>query len=382
VDVETESDAAPSIREALAAAKEEVEAREPEDAPADAAPQPPDEAAPEDEKPEKPTRARDDSGRFAAKAKAEEAAKAEKTAVTPAPRKGAPTQTPPPTDGSTAQTPAPAPATPTETYRAPQSWKPLLREKWASLPPDVQAEVVRREREVAQGLQEASQHRGLSTALSQALAPHQALIQASGGDPFRVISSLLQTQAALTMGPPEHRAQVLAAAIRNSGAPIELIAQALNGEAQAPQARQPQAIDPREIIRQAKQELMQDLQAQQQERLTAKARDEWEQFKAANEFAADLAPAIQHHVAVAGQMGRELTLAQAYKYALDGDPELSAVMKQREAAKQANAKAASTQRAKLASTSVRTEPAGETSAPAPEDLRSQILAAAALAARR
>src|SRR5262245_20362591 len=48
--------------------------------------------------------------------------------------------------------PGAAAAPPPQQHRAPTSWKPGAREHWAKLPAEVQAEVVRRETEVAKAL--------------------------------------------------------------------------------------------------------------------------------------------------------------------------------------------------------------------------------------
>ena len=55
---------------------------------------------------------------------------------------------------ATPPVPTPAVATPAqEAAKPPQSWKPLAREKWATLAPDIQQEVLRREKETASALQ-------------------------------------------------------------------------------------------------------------------------------------------------------------------------------------------------------------------------------------
>ncbi len=76
-------------------------------------------------------RARDEKGRFAPKGP-----------EAPAPAIGAPAKPQAPAEV--------APTPPVESIKPPQSWKPGIREKFAALPPEVQQEVIRREREVEQ----------------------------------------------------------------------------------------------------------------------------------------------------------------------------------------------------------------------------------------
>jgi hypothetical protein len=106
-------------------------------------------AAPEPVEAEKaPAEGRDEKGRFSPKAKPQdiEAKPAETT-----------------TEAAKAAPPVPVEAKPVEAgaapvpVRAPSSWKPEAREEWAKLPPKVQEEVLRVDREVRKTMQESAQ---------------------------------------------------------------------------------------------------------------------------------------------------------------------------------------------------------------------------------
>jgi hypothetical protein len=72
------------------------------------------------------------------------------------------------------------------------------------------------------------------------------------------------------------------------------------------------------------------------------------------------------------QAGVVKNLKEAYNAAVKLNPETASVLQQREAAKQANAATASTQRARAAASSVKSQPAGPVSRPPPDDIRGAL----------
>ena len=266
---------------------------------------------------------------------------------------------------------APKPAPPA--VKPPQSWRPEVREKFAALPPEVQAEVVRREREVTTAMQEAAEARKVAETFSRVVEPYRALMTDA---PDKVVGNLLQTAAALRTGTPQMKAQMLASIIHANAVPIDLLDAALSGQAPQQQA-QPQApaFNPNDLLQQAEQRVFQRLQQQAQQSVQAKARAEAEAFinSGKAEFIEDVRPIMANLLAAAGQSGIALSLEDAYNQACMLNPDVSRVLKQREQAQQANASQASTQRARNAAASVRSSPAAPP-ATKPADLRSTILA--------
>lgn len=341
-------------------------------------------------------RARDESGRFAKKpndtprASVEKAAakSAEAKAVTPAAREAKQPEATEKPAAETAPIQEEAKATAAATEKAPQSWKPLAREKWASLPAEVREEVDRREREIATALSQSAPTRKLGEAFQATLQPYMPLIQQQGGDPLRVVGSLLQTVAQLQTAPAQHKAQLVAGIIRQYGVPIEALAAAIDGQpmpaGQGAAPAQPAHMDPDAIT----QQVMQRLQAQQAEAAAAKAREDAEAFAKDAEFldgldeSSGMAKAggvrwlMGQYIQAAAAEGRRLSLQQAYDYACQVHPEVSQVLQQRKAAEAAKAAQASTQRARAASVSVRPQPAGVT-APQPKGIRETLAAVAA-----
>lgn len=317
----------------------------------------------------KADRARDETGRFT---------RAEKPqpSKTPAPAVAKPTATPAPKPQAANVTPQPVVPTASAT-KPPQSWKPQAREKWATLPPEVQQEAIRRETETARALQESSEARKSWDSFRQVVAPYEGMLRAEGSEPIAAVASLLQTAAALRTAPVQHKAQLMAQMMGTFGIPVQALAAALDGQP-VPQQAQPQ-FDPAQV----EQRIMQRLQAQQQQALLARNADEVEAFGEGREFydvndptGRQIREMMGDMMEVAAKRGLPLSLEEAYNRALRLHPDTSAVLSQREAGQQANATQASTQRAKRASSSTRSHPASPLDMGSkPKDLRAALEAA-------
>ncbi len=336
------------LRESLEEAFDEAttEPVEPTDAPVAAAPA--DTAPGMGEAPEAAAapEGRDEKGRFATKAKPE--------AVAVTPEGAAPTPEKAPA-AAPAALPEGVPA-PAEALKAPQSWRPAAREKWAALPAEAQQEVLRREQEVGRALSETAEERKVAKAFRDAVAPYEGMLRAEGMDGVRATGELLRTFAALRTSSPEGKAQVIAGIIKGHGVSVEHLAAALDG--QAPQG-QGAAVDTATIARQVREELTREMQGHASQRAQA------ESVRAVHAFATsgkaefledvreDMADLIQSRKA----RGVDLSLEDAYSLACRMHPEVSKVLQQREAATHATANQAATQRARAAASSVRTRPA-------------------------
>lgn len=267
-----------------------------------------------------------------------------------------------------------APVTPkVPEHKAPQSWKPAIREQWAKLPPEVQAEVVRREGEVQRLVQESAEHRKVASAFQQTLAPYMGMIQAERQDPVQAVAGLLQTAAALRTAPPAHKAALVAQIITGYGISTEDINAVLQGQQPAQEAHQPQHFDPNQLVAQAEQRFAQRLQAQAQQAQMRKAQSDLDAFLASGEaeFFDDVRPIMSSLLSAAAQSGIALSLKDAYSQAVAMSPDLKPVLQQREKAAQATASNAATLKAKNAAASVRSSPA-PVSTGAPKDLRSEL----------
>jgi hypothetical protein len=177
---------------------------------------------------------------------------------------------------------------------------------------------------------------------------------------------------------------LVAQLVRTYGVPVEALDAALAGQMPAAPTAQQQPIDPAAVAQQAEANIMRRLQQQRQAAHGARAQAEAEAFISSGEaeFIEDVRNDVADMLEMAAKRGVALPLKDAYARACQLHPEVSKVLKQREAATQANAAQASTQRARAAASSVRSQPTGSPGASKPEDLHGTIEAAWARASGR
>ena len=344
-----------SLRDAISSAFEGAET-DSEPAPAKDAP-----AAPAEGKGTEGER--DDKGRFQEKAK-DAKAPALKPVVVPTARPG----------DKPAVTPALAEAPVT---KAPQSWKPAARAEWAKVPPAIQAEVQRREQQIAKALQDSSAASRDAQSFRQVLAPFEPNIRAMGGDPLRTVDNLLRTQHVLQVGTQAQRDDVLVSLLNQFGGDLAGINARLGGTPQQGGQPQPQQVDPNALAQQIERSILQRMQGQRQQAQLAQAQGEVESFSEKFEFLDDVREEMADILDMAARRGREITPDDAYARACALHPEISGVMEQRKAAQSANATLASTQKARAAASSVRGQPTGGMTAPQGDSLRDTIEASIA-----
>ena len=264
----------------------------------------------------------------------------------------------------------PAGAVPPQELKAPQSWRPAAREAWGNLPKDVQEEVLRREHDISNKLNETTHLRRVGEGLLKAAQPYQQFIAAEGGDPVRAAASMFQTAALLRVGAAPEKASLIAQLVRQFGVDVTLLDNALAGQGQqyaspgsppqAPPGYQPQPQpqpqgDPRldHLLN-----LMQQKQATQAQQSQAAANQEVAQFGQGREFFEDVREHMADLIEVAERRGLALSLEDAYNQACMLHPEISRVMQQRQQAAAAGSANQQTQRARRAASSVVGSPPG------------------------
>ena len=291
-----------------------------------------------------------------------------------------------PVEGAPAATPdapgiapvgeAPKPAVATDQFaKPPASWKPGAREAWGQLPPDVRAEVHRREKETARVMQETQQAREVTNYVSQLQQKFAPALQAEGVDALTASANLMNLASRLRFGTPIEKAQLAAQIIRNYGVDVNQLANVLDGQPMPQQGApyQQQAMtDPRvdQLLAQ-----LQGMQQRQQEQIVERAVGEVETFGSDKEFFEDVREDMADLLEVAARRGIDLSLEQAYERACQMQPEIKKVLDARSAAQNAGTARQSTQRARAAASSVRGTPAGLSTNAPPDSLRAAIEAA-------
>ena len=294
--------------------------------------------APQVEVEEKPTRARDEAGRFTAAELAQQAAakEAEK-----------------PVD----QTPVEQPA-----KKAPSSWKKEAAAEFDKLPPHVQDEVLRRETDFHKGIEGFKTHADLGRTIERTLQPYMQTIQQLGVTPDVAISSLLKADAGLRYGTPEQKAAHLAGLAQTYGIDLGQVAQVPPKDQYTFQLEQRLAQIEQNEIR-----LRQEQQEQERESLNS-------ELQAFLETGAEHFEVVKEDMAALLQAGRAKDYRDAYDKAVYANPQTrQALLEQQrqEALKQANA-AALANRAKAASVSVRGSSPASGSGAAPSSLRAAL----------
>ena len=263
--------------------------------------------------------------------------------------------------------------------KAPQSWKPAEKAKWATLDPEVRQEVLRRERQITQTLNETAQARSFTNEFVQTMQPYMARVQAMGLQPLQAVGELLKADYILSSAPAPQRAALMAKLINDYGVDIQQLDLALSG--QSAQVDPVQAkVD--ELLQQRLAPLNEFIQFQKtQAQLAAKQSAE----SAATEVQAMAANTAEfpHFDRVRDEMANWIEFAQkknihmdlktAYNKAIMSDPELSQLVASQQ---QATLQAAQAQRAKQASVSVSGAPSASPRGSPPVTDRRAIIEAA------
>lgn len=89
--------------------------------------------------------------------------------------------------------------------QAPKTWRPEAAAKFATLPPEVQAEVLKREEDIFKGLEGYKADATAGKTFQSLLRPYEHLFKAANLDPVQQVGSLLQAHVALATGTPEQK---------------------------------------------------------------------------------------------------------------------------------------------------------------------------------
>ena len=180
--------------------------------------------------------------------------------------------------------------------------------------------------------------RRMATQLNQTLSPFTDGLQASGfKDPFQAIETVLQTEASLRIGSAQQKAETVAYLIQNYGIDIATLDGLLSGQpVQTTEQTQletmfEQRMGPvNQLLEQMQQNQTQNANAQQQH-----AHDSVNQFSENAEFMSDVRMDMADLLDMSAKRGQDMTLEQAYHKACAIHPEISQVIAQRNAQKNA-----------------------------------------------
>lgn len=249
------------------------------------------------------------------------------------------------------------------TDRAPNSWKPAIREHWANLPPEVRAEVSRRELEVQQTLSQTAQVRRFAQDFAQTINPYSHLIRAQGSTPLQAVNNLMGTAARLMQGNQQEKATTVAEIIANYGIDIQVLDQVLSNGTYNPgnAPSQTQAVPTWAKPIFGFMDNLQRMQEQRQLQIQQEADQAIQQLEQ-RPFFEDVREDMADLMETAANRGRVLTMEQAYEKAIALNPEISKIVEQRKRAETSrnpvSEAAATLARARKAASSVKGSPAG------------------------
>lgn len=258
---------------------------------------------------DKPVVDRDETGKFKAKTN-----EAQKLAVeTPKEQEAA----------TTAASPA------KKSIAAPEGWTAPMKQKFATLPEDVQAEISRREADVHRMMTSPDGELNLGRRVKETIAPYMAIIKSEGGEPVSAIGDLLNTAYRLRTADPVNKAHLVQQIIQQYGVDMSLVGQ---------QQQQATQYDPLQSIQQELAMLKQQanpayIQKQLQEQMeNAKVQSEVQAFASdpANVHYQKLKPVM---ASLLGS-GAAKDLKEAYEAACYADPEIRSMLTAEKAAKE------------------------------------------------
>jgi len=92
---------------------------------------------------------------------------------------------------------------------APNSYSAAVKEKWNTLPPEIQAELSKREEEVHRMMTSPTGELNFGRSMKETFSPYMPLIQEEGGTPEGAIKDLLSMAYTLRKGTPEQKTAVV-----------------------------------------------------------------------------------------------------------------------------------------------------------------------------
>lgn len=254
--------------------------------------------------------------------------------------------------------------------RPPGSWTPAMREKWNTLPPDVQTYIHRREREISTGFNEIKAVKTWRDQFLNTVNPYQQVFTAEGGDVLGTVNNLLKTANVLYGGSQSQKVMAVATIIKNFGVDLPMLDAALAGQAPTDGGSNAGGGDANSIQAIIQRELQTALgpilrgQQSNDAQMDRDAESEIETFATdpKNEFFDDVKDTMADLLELAAKRSQKMDLSTAYNRAILMHSDIADIVNQRKvqdaARKTSEAAAAARRRAGGISGSRDVSPAG------------------------
>jgi hypothetical protein len=230
---------------------------------------------------------------------------------------------------------------------APQAWDATAKEKFKTLPKDVQEFIRNREDEIHKGFTKQDEERTFGKKIKDVVTPYMAVIQAEGGTPETAVRDLLNTAYSLRTGTPQQKAELVRSICQQYGVPLEYLGQ----------QQQQTYVDP--SIAAMQQQLEQLRQQANPDVIKKQLQEQFENDKVLSEvnaFASN--PANEYYETVKPIMASLLTsgaasdLKEAYEMACKAHPQIGSAIEAKRMAEVETKKKAELAAKKKASVSV------------------------------
>lgn len=222
-----------------------------------------------------------------------------------------------------------------DSIKAPIDWGPKDRESWSKIPRHLQEKVMSREKELNTLMQSTVEARKTHEAFNQLSTKYGAALSGvAGSNPIEVAGNLFNTVANLRMGSPIQKAQIIADMISDFGVDINTLDSAIVGQPAPAYTQEQDRVERLLAERLAPFEQMlgqQNAYAQQQKTQVQEAANrEVQEFSQQAEFLNDVRHDMADLVDMAAKRGYNMPLKEAYDKACAFNPEVSAIMNERQ----------------------------------------------------
>lgn len=123
-----------------------------------------------------------------------------------------------PTEPTAESTPAPEEA-------PPDAWTKGAKEQWAALPPEIRAEIRKREGDFAKGISQYKQAADFGAGIVKSLEPFAETFRRTGTNPGQIIPLAIQAYSVMAFGNPEDKVQMFRALAYDAGIDIAALGQ-------------------------------------------------------------------------------------------------------------------------------------------------------------
>lgn len=211
-----------------------------------------------------------------------------------------------------------------EAIKAPNSMSPALREKWGTVPRQMQQYWIDRERDMSTKLQETAQERKLAQEFREVAAPYEAMLRQHNTTAAAHAKELFNLSHSLLTGTPQHKAQVFASMLNHYKPDPAALQAALAGQPVQAMNTAPKQVD-------ISAEVERTIAARETKRMEAEAVSLAESFSRdpKNEFFEDVKGLMQKGIEaglVNPNQPVNTMLKEAYDWACQQHPEVRGIL--------------------------------------------------------